>query len=194
MLPPRPTDFPQAFPSSLKRLPPSGSSTARYGADALGCPGWTADHPVLRACKFNDGNSARVDFCAFPRDVRGPRSSRSNTKTGRGWPGTEMGDQIGRPHNLLPSYLDRSSFCAPPKLRTIQDEHVDQIRSRVLQSDHSGQKKIYAKPFLRDSSPGNSIPPAAASTRQTRSGQLVHVASVLARRTRFRDEHPRDPG
>jgi hypothetical protein len=91
---------------------------------------WTADHPVLRACKFNGGNSARdcqrVDFCASTHHAPGPRSSRSNTKTGRGWPGIEMGDRTGRPHNLFPSYLDRSSFCAPQS-GTIQDEHVDQI-------------------------------------------------------------------
>jgi hypothetical protein len=141
---PRPTGFPQAFPSS----------TALDGRwFALGCS--TANHPVLRACKFNGGNSARacrrVDFCAFPRDVRGPRGSRSNTKTGRGWPGIEMGDQIGRPHNLLPSYLDRLSFCAPQT----KDDPRRTCRPNSVVCVATGQQwteKFLAMPYLEDSS------------------------------------------
>ena len=41
------------------------------------------------------------------RDMHGPHSSHSNMKTSRDWPGIEIGDQIGHPRNLLPSYPDR---------------------------------------------------------------------------------------
>jgi hypothetical protein len=39
--------------------------------------------------------------------MHGPHSSHSNMKTSRDWPGIEIGDQIGHPRNLLPSYPDR---------------------------------------------------------------------------------------
>ena len=41
------------------------------------------------------------------RDMHGPHSSHSNMKTSRDWPGIEIGDRIGHPRNLLPSYPDR---------------------------------------------------------------------------------------
>jgi hypothetical protein len=45
--------------------------------------------------------------CRFPHDMHGPHSSQSNMKTSRDWRGSEIGDQIAHPRNLLPSYPDR---------------------------------------------------------------------------------------
>jgi len=69
---------------------------------AIGPRSWAVT--LLKCWTRADG---QIDSCWFPHDMRGPHSSHSNMKTSRDWLGIEIGDQIGHPRNLLPSYLDR---------------------------------------------------------------------------------------
>src|SRR5437899_3063435 len=82
--------------------------------------------------------------CACPQDMRGPRGSRSNTKSGRDLPDIAMGDQIGRPHNLVPSYQDRSSFCAPEKVGKFKTNNTTELQPRCC-AWTTVNKKIFAK-------------------------------------------------
>src|SRR5215831_9315944 len=77
-------------------------------------------------------------------DMSEPDNSRSNRRTGQDLACIEMGGQVSRHHNLLPSFLGRRSF-APLIEHMIESDHGGEIPAFLLRSSHSGLKNFEAR-------------------------------------------------
>jgi hypothetical protein len=93
-----------------------------------------------------------------------------------------MDDQIGRPHNLVPSYQDRSSFCAPKKVEKFKTNNTTELQSRVLRLDNSEQENFRRRLIVGGSS-GSATRYRAQLTDSRKKKVLPAYFHILHRRS-----------